>query len=50
MPKMAEMRPRNGPGARSCTIVAARPKFADIPIARTPMEIALKRKPAEPRH
>ena len=41
---MAEMRPRKGEGARSCTIVLASPKFEESPIARTTIAIALTRK------
>src|SRR5437867_11568832 len=43
-PKTAETRPRNAAGARSCTMVLARPKFADNPTARIPIETAVRRK------
>jgi hypothetical protein len=39
-PKTAEMRPRRCAGARSCTMVFARPKFVARPIASTPIEAA----------
>ena len=46
-PKMAETRPRNGAGARSCTIVLAKPKFERDPNRQSTHEIAVNRKLSE---
>ena len=43
-PNTAEILPRNGAGARSCTMVLASPKFSESAMASTPIASALKMK------